>query len=347
MSNSQYPLNRFNLPSKRLLVEMINKFNGVRLDASQLVFGTPELLKDDGLTSVTVKFDDKMPWDQSTRPVHYYRVEANKHPDLSHLVIHANPVLTDGELITQLLAQRGLYLEPELIEIQEIYGPLDSDQNDIGNRIVNAHLNGFDDVEAEPYVPNPDLDRNFKITFKPEHLVFFGHVYVMVRPVLALMGTTIARNMDFRQYYADGKGGRPPVDLYMPKGVLLMPEEFPSLPGKLRAETYLYERKVGAVTELNSLLATILTELTGDAWHYTPDAVLDFNIYNSTISYNGLVSSEFNTDDPRYGYVLCLELGDLCRNLSGVLRIGYRYSSSTVPTNQQYNPSSVTPIFSY
>jgi len=347
MSNSQYPLNRFNLPSKRLLVEMINKFNGVRLDPTQLVFGTPELLKDDGLTSVTVKFDDKMPWDQSTRPLQYYRVEANKHPDLSRMVIHSGPLVSDIGLINELLIQRGLYLEPGLVEIQEIYGGLEADQSDLNTRIVNAHLNGFNDVTEPPYTPNPDLDRNFKITFKPEHLVFFGHIYVMVRPVIALMDTTIARHMDFRAYYADGKGGRPPVDLYMPKGVLLMPDEPKALPGKLRAETYLYEQKVGPLTELNSLLATVLTDLTGDAWHYTPDAALDFNIYNSTITYNGLVSSEFNADDPRYGYVLCLELGDLCRNLSGVLRIGYRYSSSTVPTNQQYNPSSVTPIFSY
>lgn len=346
MSNSQFPLNRFNLPSKRLLVEMINKFNGVRLDPTQLVFGTPELLKDDGLTSVPVKFDDKMPWDQSTRPLRYYRVEANRHPDLSHLVIHASPALTDNELIAQLLAQRGLYLEPELIEIQEIFGGLDADQTDINNRIVNAHLNGFNDVTEAPYVPSPDLDRNFKITFKPNHLVFFGHLYVMVRPVLHLLDTTIARNMDFRQYYLDGKGGRPPIDLYVGNGVLLMPDQFPLLPGKLRAETYLYERKVGPVTENMADIATILTQLTGDAWHYTPNSVLDFNIYNSTITYNGLVSSEFNADDPRYGYVLYLELGDLCRNLSGVLRIGYRYSSSTVPTSQQYNPSSVNPIFS-
>lgn len=347
MSNTQYPLDRFNKTSKILLVEMINKFNGVRLDPDQLIFGTPVMVQEDGLTTVTVKFKESTGWSQESRPVRYHRVEANRTPGLSHLTVHLELFTDPQDVVKALFDQCGVLLEPELIEIQEIYGGLTADQSDITNRITTTHLNGFNDVTEEPWQPDPELDRNFKITFKPEHLVFFGHLYVMVRPSIKLLGVNISRQLDLRQYYLDGNLNRPPVDLYQPKGVLLVSGLSSHLLEDKKTEAYLYEQKVGAIVEPASEMAELLSYLTGDVWHYTPDATLDFNLYNSTIVYNGLVSSEYNADDPRYSYVMVIELGSLCRNLSGLLRIGYRYSSPEVPTSHTYNPASVKPIFQF
>lgn len=347
MSNSRYPLNRFNKPSKVLLVEMINKFNGVRLDPDQLVFSTPTLLQEDGLTEVSVKFKESTGWSRDSRPIRYHRVELSRVPELRGLAIHLELFTDPQEVVKALFDQCGLLLEPDLIEIQEIYGGLDADQTDINNRITRTQLSGFNAVTEEPWTPDPDLDRNFKITFKPEHLVYFGELIVLVRPSIKLLGVTISRQLDLRQYYRDGNLNRPPVDLYQPKGVLLVSGLSSHLLEDMKTEAYLYEQKAGAIVEPTNQLAEVLTFLTGDPWQYTPEAVLDFNIYNSTIIYNGLVSSEYSADDPRYGYVMVIELSDLCRNLSGLLRIGYRYSSPEVPTNHQYNPASVKPIFQF
>lgn len=347
MSNSQYPLNRFNKPSKQLLVEMINKFNGVRLDPDLLIFGLPAMVQPDGFTEVTVKFKESTGWSRESRPVRYHRVEANRTPELRNMVIHLE-TFTDPQLVVKaLFDQCGLLLEPELIEIQEIYGGLEADQSDINLRITNTHLTGFDETVGEPWVPDPDLDRNFRITFSSDHLIFFGTINVLVRPSIKLLGVNISRQMDLRQYYQDGNTNRPPVDLYQPKGTLLVSGLSSHLLEDKKTEAYLYEQKAGAIIEPASQMAELLSYLTGDTWQYTPEATLDFNIYNSTIIYNGLVSSEYTADDPRYSYVMVIELGALCRNLSGLLRIGYRYSSPEVPTNHQYNPASVKPIFQF
>lgn len=347
MSNCDSPLNRFNQPSKSLLVEMINKFNAVRLAPDQLFFGDPEVVQGDGLTSVTVKFRENMGWSKESRPVTYYRIEANRHEQLSHLVVHAEHLADDAALLKAIFDQCGVLLEPALIEITEIFGGLDADQADINNRITHPFLNGFDPAADVPFVPDPDLDRNFKITFKDKHLIFFGHLFVMARPALTLLGNTVARRMDFRDYYRDGIKGRPPVDLYIPQGRILVGEVITEQKQAKSVEAYLYEQKAGAITAVDSAMARILKGLTGDTWAYTPGTVSDFNIYNSTVLYNGLVTPEYSADDARYSYVMVIQLGDNCRNLSGLLRIGYRYSAPAVPGNRQINPASATPLFQH
>lgn len=347
MSNCAPPLNRFNQPSKLLLVEMINKFNAVRLDATQLVFSNPEVLQNDGLTQVTVKFRDKMGWSPESRPVTYYRIEANRHEQLSRLVVHAEYLADSTALLKAVFDQCGVLLEPDLVEITEIFGGLESDQTDISNLITQPFLNGFDGADDVPYMPDPDADRNFMIKFKANHLIFFGHLFVMARPALTLLGNTVARRMDFRDYYQDGIKGRPPVDLYIPQGRILVGDVWLDQKQAKTVEAYLYEQKAGAITAVDSAMDKILKGLTGDVWVYTPDAVSDFNIYNSTVLYNGLVTPEYSADDSRYSYVMVIQLGDNCRNLSGLLRIGYRYSAPTVPGNRQINPASATPLFQH
>lgn len=348
MSNCASPLNRFNKPSKQLLVEMINKFNGVSLDADKLIFSDPEELQGDGKTEVKVKFQTNTGWSNEERPVTYYRIEANRLEDLSHLVIN-NDVLPDNEaLLKAIFDQCGVLLEPDVIEIQEIYGGLTANQADITNRVKLNFLKGFDEVVDVPFQPPTDTDRDFKITFKDNHLVFFGHIYVLARPVIKLLDSTIARRMDFRDFYKDGVYGRPPIDLYIPQGRLLISELTRTPIGDPKqTEAYLYEQKAGPIIDVGNRLVGILMALTGDLWHYTPDATADFNIYNSTILYNGLVTPEYSADDSRYSYVMVIELGALCRNLSGKLRIGYRYSAPGVPANHQYNPASATPLFQH
>lgn len=345
MSNCDYPLNRFNKPSKQLLVEMINKFNGARLEADQLLFGTPVPLQGDGKTSITVKFETDTGWSLESRIIIYYRIEANRHEQLKSLVIYAEYLGDNAAVLKAIFDQCGVLLEPDQIEVQEIFGGLEADQSDITNRITQPFLSGFDDVVDPPYMPDPDLDRNFKITFKDSHLLFFGYLHVMLRPAIELLGNNIARRMDFRDFYKDGVYGRPPVDLYIPEGRLLVAA--PQCTDVKKTEAYLYEQKAGPINALGSRIADVLVGLTGDVWHYSSDLVLDFNIYNSTILYNGLVTPEYSADDSRYSYVMVIELGSLCRNLSGKLRIGYRYSAPGVPTNHQFNPASATPLFQH
>lgn len=348
MSSCEYPLNRFNKPSKSLLVEMINKFNDTKLDASKLLFGVPVPLQADGLSSVTVKFRTDLGWSTEQRPVTYYRIEANRDEQLGRLVIHAETLADTPALLKAIFDQTGVLLEPELIEVQELFGGLLADQQDITNRVTRPFLKGFDEVVDLPYQPDPDLDRDFKITFKPEHLIFFGYLYVLVRPAINLLGNNISRRMDFRDFYKDGVFGRPPIDLYIPGGTLLIGPQHSTVVGdSKKTQAYLYEQKGGPIVAINNQLANILMALTGDVWHYTPDATVDFNIYNSTILYNGLVTPEYSADDPRYSYVMVIQLGEKCRNLSGVLRIGYRYSSPSTPANHQYNPASATPLFQH
>jgi len=348
MSNCKYPLNRFNKPSKQLLVEMINTFNGTTLVADQLIFSAPEALQGDGKTSVTVKFRDNLGWSLESRPMTYYRIEANRHEQLKSLVIHAEYLGDAAALLAVIFDQTGVLLEADEIVVQEIYGGLLADQSDINVRATQPYLTGFDEVVDPLVVPDQDLDRNFKITFKDSHLIFFGHLYVMVRPALKLLSNTIARRMDFRDFYMDGSYARPPVDLYIPQGRLLLADgQMSVLGGVKETGAYLYEQKAGPINALGSRVADVLVSLTGDLWHYSSELVLDFNIYNSTVLYNGLVTPEYSADDSRYSYVMVIELGSLCRNLSGNLRIGYRYSAPGVPTNRQYNPASATPIFQY
>ncbi|MNQ02305.1 hypothetical protein D3C85_149770 [compost metagenome] len=347
MSNCASPLNRFNKPSKQLLVEMINTFNGTQLVADQLTFSDPEALDTEGKTEVKLMFRTNLGWSDEQRPMTYYRIEANRHEDLKTLVINAEGISDDASLLQAIFDQCGVLLEPSHIQIQEIYGGLDADQADITTRVTQPFLNGFNKVVEPPFAPDPDLDRNFMITFD-DHLVFFGYLHVLVRPALALLGKTIARRMDFRDFYKDGSTGRPPIDLYLPQGRLFI-AEFTKTPlgDAKQTAAYLYEQKSGPIVDVANRLTGVLFALTGDLWHYTPDTVSDFNFYNSTILYNGLVSPEYSVDDPRYSYVLVIELGDLCRNLSGKLRIGYRYSSTTTPANKQFNPASATPLFQH
>ena len=348
MSNCASPLNRFNKPSKQLLVEMINAFNGVQLEADKLTFSDPEMLQADGKTEVKVMFRTNLGWSDEQRPVTYYRIEANRLEGLSHLVLNSDLIPDNAALLQAIFDQCGVLLEPELITIQEIYGGLTANQSDITNRVKKQFLQGFDEEPVQPFVPDPDTDRDFLITFKDNHLVFFGRIQVLVRPALKLLGTTIARRMDFRDFYKDGVYARPPIDLYIPQGRLLVDthQSTPVGDGK-QTQAYLYEQKAGAIVDIESQLASILMGLTGDAWDYTPNATVDFNIYNSTILYNGLVTPEYSADDSRYSYVMVIELGALCRNLSGKLRIGYRYAAPGVPANRQYNPASATPLFQH
>lgn len=347
MSTKSHPTDRFNKPSKELLVEMINKFNGVRLEPGQLVFGTPTLLQGDGLTSIPVKFRSDMGWSDEEQHIRYFRIEANRHPELRSLVVHSEYVADSASLLKLVFDQCGVVLEPDVVIVKEIYGGLEADQYNLSTRIATPHLTGFNTIIDEPWRPDPELDRNFRITFADEHLLYFGHLHVMVRPALVHLGQTIAKRMDFRAFYQDGNLNRPPVDIYLPKGRILVGEGQPDPEGPRSVEAYLYEQQAGPILAVEPGMAVLLTSLTGDSWVSQSGTVTDFNIYNSTILYNGLVSSQYSTDDPRYGYVMAIELGDACRNLSGLLRIGYRYSSSVTPANRQYNLAGSSALFNF
>jgi predicted metalloprotease len=72
----------------------------------------------------------------------------------------------------------------------------------------------------------------------------------------------------------------------------------------------------------------------------------DFNVAGIRVLYNGLVSKEHPVTDHAFNYVIAFELGSQCSNLSGVLKIAYRYSDSLTPANQPYNRAAPMPLFS-
>lgn len=338
-------LGRFGKKSKDLLVDYINEHNNRLLAPDQLDFGTPSTMDDTGLTEIAVSFAPEMGWSDEKEIMAYYRVEPS-------LFLRGQPIsiyvtgYSDVEICNAIFEQYGLFIEPEFITLELV-------TQSLPDITPVTDLPGFEPEDAEPEppveMPTPGYldNRNYKLTFKQTHLIFFGEVQVQTRRAMQSLGNPIDSLIDLRQFYTDGNMGVPPVDLLIPKGELYVTREYyPALEQIRSDESYLYGLKAGQVISLAPPITRILSNLTGDDWISSPDAN-DFNLYGSTVIYNGFVSKDQTLEESGYNWVVAIELDARCTNLTGIVKIGYRYASDKVPGNNPFNQSSVPPLFNH
>lgn len=336
-------LSRYNKPSKELFVDYINDLNSRRLSPTQLVFGIPIQLTPDGISKVSVKFATELGWSTEEEFLTYRRVELSNLLRDMPITIHVAEHET-SDILKAIKEQWGILLEESLITLAPA-------PTSIAVIAPVTDLPGFtaeDGVDDPPFLPSEE-NRDYILTFKAEHLIFFGQIKVQTRPSIKLLGTTIDSLMDLRLYYYDGTFDKPPVDIYIPNGELLLSDEVVECGERRHYESWLYVVKESgddAVENVvSSYLTRLLTQLTGDVWISDPTMRTDFNLSGLRVLYNGFVSKEHPVTNHAYNYVIALELSSLCSNLSGILKIGYRYSDSRTPGNLSYNQSSVLPIF--
>lgn len=342
-SHNTAKLNRFNKTSKALLVDFINAKNNRKLTPDQMVFGKPVLKEQDGLSEVEVSFNLTMGWGNAKRILGYYRVELRKELGNQPIVVHV-PDDTEEGLLKAIREQYGILLEPEFITVELVTRSLpDATQNTDGDGFEGSDAPEGEDTEPE--VPAYLENRNYRITFKEEHLIFFGEVEVFTRRSLEFLGNTIDSLLDLREFYRDGSFELPKVDTVIKNGEAYIDDvHYPDFVTRRHVCSGLYEIKIGTFIDLASILPEILKQLTQDEWVSLDKPDLPFNLYESEVIYNGYVSKDYTLDDVAYNYVLAVNLGQRCANLTGILKIGYQFSPSKTPANIPYNQASILPL---
>ena len=337
-------LHRFSKKSKELLVDYINFHNNRRLAPEQLKFGIPVLKNETGLSGVDVGFADSTGWGSETEEMLYQRVELRTVLRGQPLVIYT-PGYTVTDIVGAIFDQYGILIEPEFIDLQLV-------TRDFDDAAANNALTGFD-AEDVPAVEPPEVippyleNRNYKIVFKNTHLTFFGDVDVYTRRAIQSLGLTIDSRMNLQDFYTDGNMGLPLVDVLIPKGeVYITRAKFPDLANRRGYESMLHALAKGWSIDKAWQLPLLLKELTGDAWNAGEEPG-PFNLFGSKVAYNDFVSKDYTLENAGYNFVIAIELGERCNNLTGLLKIGYQYSDSQTPGNNPYNQSSTLPLFNH
>lgn len=313
---------RYSKPSKELLIDYINFINNRKLLPTQLNFQTPVELDDTGLVSSDVSFSSDDGWSDEVEPLIYRRVDLNDLLNGAPLTIHTLTLDTPA-LLAAIFQQYGLLLEPALLSVVEQISVSDAPA-----------------VDPLPYLQNS----TFVITFTADHLIFYGSVTVITRASLTLLGGTIDSLMDLRQFYNDSNDNLPPVELIIKDGELEITDV--TLPMERgQCESALYVIPIGTVLNALSELPTWLRKLTGDEWVCIPDQSLPFNLFAAEVIYNGFVTVAQTVKDPAFNYIFCLDLSQWCNNITGILKIAYRYSDSKIPGNLLYNHASTPQLF--
>lgn len=334
---------RFNKPSKELLVDYINVKNNRGLKPQHLVFGIPVLKDESGLSEVDVSFATDLGWPTDKKPLGYYRVDLEAELRGAAIVVHVTEH-TEAAVLLAVREQYGLYLEAEYIELELV-------TRSLADSTPNQALGGFDSEDEEEQEPveiiPPYLDnRNYRLTFKPNHLIFFGGLNIITRRSIELLGKTIDSLIDLREFYRDGTFDLPKVDLLIKNGELYVDlKSYEAYTDRRAVSSTLYEIPVGEINDITSKLPAILRRLTGDPWTIEDVDHQDFNLHGSMVTYNAFTSKDYTLEDSAFNYVLVIDLGKRCANLTGLLKIGYQFSSSRIPENMQRNFASVLPIF--
>ena len=316
-------ISRYSKNSKDLLVDYINATNNRLLKPEQLQFGLPTHEGEENLTAVDIKFASTNGWSEEVQRLLYRRVDIGQLLNNEPLAVHV-PELTAEAINAALYEQYGLKLEPELITI-DLIPP--------GEVPVPDPLPAFQNSE-------------YLVTISGDHLIFVGSFKVITRQSLTLLGATIDSLLNIRQFYSDSNQGLPPVDMILEEGELKLSDAYMSHDDRRAAESWLYTFPTGFVWSDLEKLPQLLRRLTGDEWVSVPDQALPFNVHGSEVIYNGFVSVAHTVKDPAYNYVFCLDLSKWCNNITGVLKIAYRYSDSKVPGNLPFNHASTPPLFS-
>lgn len=312
-----YPpiMDRYSKPCKEMLVAFINKANGKSFSPDSIRFGVPTLLSPDGVSQVDVSFTTDTGWSDTVVPLTYTRVDLQTQPAISPMIIHSNDFTVEA-ILPAIFEQYGVLLEPELLDLSSV----------------------DEDVESGT--------GTLLITFKPEHLLFFGTIQVYVRPSIELLGTTIRDTLALREFYVDGNVNLPPVDTVIPRGELKLND----LTGIHYTQVRQYEtelRTLAPGVELidTTVVSDILQGITGDVWYFSSVEPGPFNLSGATVIYNGLTGDVLNFTDGEYNYVIGIQLGSLCSNLTGVIKLGYKYASPGKLANQMYDNAASMPIF--
>lgn len=313
MSSCRPPvLSRFSLPSKELLIMYLNRTNNRDLNKDQVSFGTPILLEGDGKTKVTLRFAVGTGWEQTQEDLVYFRTEFSKQRGCDRLTIHSEHNDHQG-ILDDVFAHYGLLLEPNLIEL-----------NPMGEMDVDGVI-------------------DYQVVFK-DHLIFFGSFILQVRPCITFLGNTLGQLMDLREFYQDGNRDRVPVDLYCPRGELLLDESvIAQHTVRSTFELKLYSVLVNTPITDPIPVIEVLEVMTGDSW-VCVDEPAPFNLKGSVIIHNGLRSEQYHVQSPAYGYAMVIEIGDLCSNLQGLITIGYQYSQPFQTGNLLGNPAAPNAI---
>ena len=339
-------LGRYGKKSKDLLVNYINEHNGRDLASDQLLFGTPSTKGPDGLTEIEVSFAQSTGWSDEVEIMGYYRVEPS-------LFLRGLPIsvyvsgFTDEDICNAIFEQYGLFIEPEFIILELI-------SQSLADITPTVDLPGFDPEDGEAVPPAASVvpgyldNRNYKLSFKQTHLIFFGEIMVHTRRALQSLGNPIDSLMDLREFYKDGNMDLPPIDLLIPKGELYVDREiFPEHNRRRAIEAMLHnDLKVDEKLGLAQQVPMLLKDLTGNQW-VSSETPAPFNLHGARIVYNGFVSRDQTLEDSGYNFVVAIELGELCDNLTGIVKIGYKYASSDIPGNNPFNQASVLPLFNH
>lgn len=338
-------LGRFSLPGKDLLVGFLNRKNNLQIKVDQLeVRGDPIPRSDDGETLLKVKFlpPFEHPAHSAVAELLYYRISIAE--QLMGMSISVYVSAHDKtSLLDAIFEQAGLYLEPDLVDIDEL-------DQDIETSAPNQQLNGFApdqsaDPEEEPLNPPALQNKTYLVTISPKHLMFYGSFELKTREALRTAPKDIDSLLDLRRWYATNPGDRYPIDLIIPGGELCL-GDIPDVKAVRQWESELYKIKTGAIfgNTADSLPAVevILSALTGVTW-INENRFADYNLMHAKVIYNGRVSAANSFPDPSYSYVLAIELAGMCTNVSGILKIGYRYSVLQ-PYRSDVDPSAIPPI---
>lgn len=338
---------RYGKKCKDLLVDYINDHNNRALAPDQLVFGDPVTKDDTGLTEIVVGFSPLTGWSDEKEVMAYYRVEPAKFLFGKPMVIYISGY-TSTDIYNAIYQQYGILIEPGLVELELV-------TRSFPDAAPNTQILGFQPVDDEPLLLTPaprDADvpaylenRNYRLRFKQTHLIFFGEIEIYTRRAVESLGTSIDSLMDLREYYSDGNMNLPQVDLLIPRGELFVDElAIPAYADRRAVEAMLFNLKQGDPVSTSSKLPALFRKLTKDDW-ISVSEMADFNLCGAKILYNGLVYKDYTLGKDAYNYVVAIELSGRCQNLTGIIKIGYRYSDSKIPGNNPYNQASVLPLF--
>jgi hypothetical protein len=336
-------LGRYGKKSKDLLVDYINDHNNRDLHPDQLEFGAPSTMNEHGLTEIMVGFSPLNGWGDEKQIMAYYRVEPSVFLKGQPVVIYVGGY-TDIDIYNAIYQQYGILIEPEFAQLELITRSLPDATRNVTVNGFEAESSNGEPVPQEP-VPAYLENRNYTLRFKQTHLIFFGELQIYTRRAVESLGISIDSLLDLRTYYADGNMNVPQVDLLIPKGELYVTREvFPQHYQRRAVEAMLYGMKVDNLLDVAWQLPTLLATLTKDKWVAT-QTPSEFNLFGAKVIYNGFVSKDQTLENAGYNFVVAIELGALCTNLTGIIKIGYQYSSSDTPGNNPYNQASVLPLF--
>lgn len=156
------------------------------------------------------------------------------------------------------------------------------------------------------------LGSKWDIISTKDNLMFSGSMEVFVRPLNKLLERDIRTHLNIYEYFSTNK------DVNKPDIQVVFKVKQPSKGFDLLLKGLQPNDKI----EMGSSVIHLAKDLTGDEWTTYP-AVKEFNLFHSTVVYNGLNTGKFFSGSKQHSHVLVLRIGDYCSNLKGLWIIPY------------------------